>query len=92
MDDEADPRQICGKSVAGGKDKFRLAVREGANEAGQLHGADIVALAVMGTALRHQHPIPVLQLSQHGSALQKLIQIPLKAGKKDGKEPFYKRI
>ena len=51
---------------------------------GDLHRTDVVALAMMGAALRHQHPVPVPQAFHRGDPFHCGFQIALVPGHQDG--------
>ena len=76
--------QVRGEFGATGEAKFRLGFSILANPVGHLHGADILALAMMGAALADKNLIPVLNTIQRPHSLDCVIQATLVTGHEDG--------
>ena len=76
--------QISGEFRATGEAKFRLSLGVLTNPVGHLHGANILALAVMGAAFTDENLIPVLNTIQCSHGFHRVIQATLVAGHKDG--------
>ena len=59
VDDQPDARKILRKLAAGGEPELRGCAGERADPRGELFGADVAALAVMGAALGDEHDVSV---------------------------------
>ena len=83
VDDNLVRRKIIGEAGTGGEIIRDICVCICFQPSGKLHGADIAALAVMGTALRDQYLIAVLQGFQGVCAPDQTVQITFIAREKD---------
>lgn len=84
VDHQLDFLEQVREAFAAGEDEFRLGPGEFANPVGHFHGANVVALAVVGAAFRNQHLVPVFQFPQLYGAFNEGAQLALVAGKQDG--------
>ncbi len=63
--------KLLGEAPAGGEFKAKVPSRVLPDPSGQLHRADVLALAVVGTALGNEHLFAVLQLLEERRALRR---------------------
>ena len=88
VDHQVEAGKVLGELSAGAKGEVKNLSGVIPNPAGDLHRADVVALAVVGAALGDQDPVPVLQLGKGlrpGGQCGKLAFVPGEENGKGGK-------
>ena len=85
MDDEGVGCEIVREALTAARFKDEVLPRVCAEPAGNFHRADVVALAVVGAALRDEDAITVPKLVDHSDAVHGALKIALVAGHQDRK-------
>ena len=84
VDDQAVGGEVLREGAARGERDFGFAVRAGLNPSGNFHGANVLALAVVRTALGDEDLVALPEVLQGGNAEDLLPQIALVPGHEDG--------